>query len=92
MKEEQIKEAYGDEFNEQIDSDGWLLYDNEEDVKQTGISLVFDFKKDESNGNLFIRPKSLQEIQCDFCSWTGIKLERLKNGHCHKCQSPSTKD
>ncbi len=31
-------------------------------------------------------------IQCDFCSWKGKRVERKKNGHCPKCQSPTTKN
>lgn len=32
------------------------------------------------------------KIECDFCSWIGGNSEREKNGHCPKCQSPTTKN
>lgn len=33
-----------------------------------------------------------ESVECDFCSFMGNKSELLKNGHCPKCNSPSTKN
>lgn len=30
-------------------------------------------------------------VYCNFCDFTGNRKQLLKNGHCPKCQSPSTK-
>lgn len=33
-----------------------------------------------------------RSVSCDFCDFTGNKNQLLKNGHCPKCQSPTTKN
>lgn len=33
-----------------------------------------------------------ESVECKFCSFKGNKSELLTNGHCPKCQSPSTKN
>ena len=33
-----------------------------------------------------------RQVECDFCSTIKPKNKLLKNGHCPKCQSPTTKN
>lgn len=76
-KEEKIQEAYGEyweEIKEFINEDGWMFYDNNEDLKQSGINLMVDIRKNISDEDMFIRPKSLQGIENNN-GWIKIESE-----------------
>jgi len=73
-KEEKIQEEWGEDFNKIINSDGWMLYDNQSDIRDLVKNSKFDFKKNEVSRNVFFRPKSLQGIENNN-GWIKIESE-----------------
>jgi predicted Zn-ribbon and HTH transcriptional regulator len=78
MKSTQYQEAEK-RIHEAYDNIDSIHYRNNERFRWAINSLNEKFKIDSDS------------IECKFCSWHGEKSELQKNGHCPKCQSPSTK-
>ncbi len=78
MKSTQYQEAEK-RINEAYDDRNSPHYRDNERFRWAFNCLNEQFKRD------------VDSIECKFCSWHGEKSELKTNGHCPKCQSPSTK-